>query len=179
MISLLVAAVLTQVGKPSNQPLYLAFEGNIESYHGDIPFLKSVLGPDDGNSRHQYAYSVGEMPLLTRSIAFLKHAVDDSFDIAEKEIVPIMFHLDPMYGFFADTEKRPEDAPAKKYWNEPEMREWLSFPTGDKLPTQIPRPWFNWGSWVSPSPRPARLHCSPILEVRDNADEARHSDSHC
>jgi hypothetical protein len=39
-----------------------------------------------------------------------------------------------------------------KYWDNPKMREWLSFPVGGKLPDQIPRPWFNWGSWVSPAP---------------------------
>ena len=133
-------------------PLYLAFEGNVESFRQDIPFLKGVLGPDDGRAPHQYAYGVGEVPLLTRSTAFLRRIVDDAFDLAEREGVPIMFHLDPMYGFFADTEKRPEDAPARKYWNEPRMREWLAFPAGKTLPDRIPRPWFNWGSWVSPAP---------------------------
>lgn len=133
-------------------PLYLAFEGNVESFRVDIPFLKSVLGPDDGRAPHQYAYSLGEVPLLTRSTAYLGRLVDDAFDVAEREGVPLMFHLDPLYGFFADTETRPEDAPAKKYWNEPRMREWLAFPTGTALPARIPRPWFNWGSWVSPAP---------------------------
>ncbi len=101
---------------------------------------------------HQYAYGLGEVPLLTRSTKFLSQLVNDAFDLAEKDNVPIYFHLDPMYGFMANTETRAEDAPAKKYWEVPEMREWLEFPDRGKLPTRIPRPWFNWGSWVSPAP---------------------------
>ena len=133
-------------------PLYLAFEGNVESFRRDIPFLESVLGANDLQAAHQYAYGLGEVPLLTRSTAFLRRLVDDAFDLAEREGVPLMLHLDPEYGFFADTEKDPRDAPARKYWNEPRMREWLEFPAGGTLPARIPRPWFNWGSWVSPAP---------------------------
>ncbi len=133
-------------------PLYLAFEGSVEDYRRDIPYLKMILGPDDGKAPHQYAYGIGTVPLLTRSTKYLARVVNDAFDVAEAENVPILFHLDPMYGFLANTEKHPEDAPATKYWEIPEMREWLNFPDGNRLPTQIPRPWFNWGSWVSPAP---------------------------
>ena len=133
-------------------PLYLVFEGSATDYRRDIPYLKEILGPDDGSAPHQYAYGIGVVPLLTRSAPFLRQLVNEAFDIAERENVPIMFHLDPMYGFLANTETRREDAPATKYWETPDMREWLAFPDGEKLPSLIPRPWFNWGSWVSPAP---------------------------
>jgi hypothetical protein len=136
----------------SSDHTYLVFEGDSQEFPSQLTWLKSVLGPEDGSTRRLYALGIGTVPLLTRSTQFLSKEIDAAFDLAEHESVPVYFHLDPMYGFLADTESRPEDAPATKYWKNPKMREWLEFPTGGQLPTRIPRPWFNWGSWVSPAP---------------------------
>ena len=139
--------------------VYLAFEGYVDETKPEMGYaasqirsLKELLGPVDLRSRHLYAFGAAGITPLTRSIAFLRAEVEEAFDAAERENVPLLLHIDPLYGFGANSELLAADAPAVKYWNDPEMREWAQFPVDAPVPPRIPRPWFSWGCWVSPAP---------------------------
>ena len=153
--AVLAALVLSTVVPPlraASPVQYLEFEGDAQGQQAGVTTLKQVFGPIRRHAPHLYAYGIGELPLLTRSVASLRALVNQAFDIAEREDVPVEFHLDPQYGFGADTEASAHDAPRIKYWNDPQMREWSEFPVNGRLPTRIPRIWFNWGAWESPAP---------------------------
>ncbi|UJR35104.1 hypothetical protein I4U23_027876 [Adineta vaga] len=99
-----------------------------------------------------YAYGKQQMRILTRSIAFVRSELEIAFDLAEQTNIPLFIHIDPIYGWGADEENSTDNAPAIKYWKNETMREWIEFPSNEtQLPNRIPRTWFNWGSWCSPS----------------------------
>ncbi len=142
----------------SDPAVYIGFEGSVDLTKPEMSYvrpqmesLKRLLGPLDPRSSHLYAFSASGLTPLTRSVPFLKTEIDQAFDAAEQEGVPLMLHIDPLYGFGADGETLATDGPAVKYWNDPEMREWAEFPVEGHFPAHIPRPWFNWGCWVSPA----------------------------
>ena len=117
-----------------------------------IPEMKGTFGPIQPNAPRMIAFSPEPLQITTRSVSVLKKIVNDAFDTAERENVPVAFHLDPCYAWGADLEKSPADAPLVKYWRDPDMREWTEFPVKGVYPTRIPRQWFNWGAWNSPAP---------------------------
>lgn len=118
----------------------------------NIAALKRIFGEVNPNSQHMYAYGKQQVRFLTRSITFVRTEMEAAFNLAEQTNVPLYIHIDPLYGWGADEENSPNDAPIIKYWNNETMREWLEFPLSNEnqLPTRIPRTWFNWGSWCSP-----------------------------
>ena len=119
----------------------------------DCAAMKKTFGPVRSDAPRRYAFSPDPpLQILTRSVPYLRKQINDAFDVAERENVPVAFHVDPEYAWGADLEKSPADAPAVKYWNDPTMREWTEFPAQGQLPTRIPRQWFNWGAWNSPAP---------------------------
>lgn len=126
--------------------------------------LRKKLGPVDPNSSRMYGYGVQQIRLLSRSTAVLRDEINRALDAAERTGIPIWLHVDPLYAWGADTETKPEDAPAVKFWENPEMREWKEFPENGALPSYIPRLWFNWGPWCSPSPAVAALGAPKFVE---------------
>lgn len=112
--------------------------------------LLRVLGTPDPHASRMYAYGLQQIRLLSRSTAVIRDDINQALDAAERTGIPIWLHVDPFYAWGADTETREEDAPAVKFWNHPEMREWKEFPKDGNFPEYIPRLWFNWGPWCSP-----------------------------
>jgi hypothetical protein len=118
----------------------------------NIASLKRTFGEINPNAQRMYAYGKQQVRFLTRSSAFVRSEIEAAFDLAEHTNTPLLIHIDPMYGWGADEENSTGDAPAIKYWNNETMREWIEFPSNEsQLPSRIPRTWFNWGSWCSPS----------------------------
>ena len=72
-----------------------------------IPEMKQTFGPVRPDAARMIAFSPEPLPVLTRSVAVLKKSVNDAFDMAERENVPVAFHLDPLYAWGADLEKSP------------------------------------------------------------------------
>ena len=155
---LALAAVLpgARASPPPRQYLVLGTPDHIAE-------MKRTFGPARPDAARMVAFSPEPLPVLTRSVAFLKKSVNDAFDVAERENVPVAFHLDPLYAWGADLEKSPADAPAVKYWRDPDMREWAEFPGHGRYPANIPRLWFNWGAWNSPAPAVPCLGSPPFL----------------
>lgn len=108
------------------------------------------LMPADAN--RMVAYGVQQLRILSRSTDVVQGDVERALDLAEQTGIPVFFHVDSCYGWGADDEQRPEDAPSMKFWQHSKMREWARFPVDDQLPEEIPRWWFNWGPWCSPAP---------------------------
>jgi len=118
----------------------------------NIASLKRTFGEVNPTTQRMYAYGKQQVRFLTRSNAFVRSEMEAAFDLAEQTNVPLFIHIDPIYGWGADEEMSPVDAPVIKCWNNETMREWIEFPSNEnQLPTRIPRTWFNWGSWCSPS----------------------------
>lgn len=155
---LLVSSALchAQIDEPQRQITYFVFEGGGPDQgpgpdmDANMSALLRVFGTPDSQSSRMYAYGMQQIRLLSRSVDIIRDDIDEALDAAERTGIPIWLHVDPFYAWGADTETRAEDAPAIKFWNHPEMREWKEFPQGDSLPEYIPRLWFNWGPWCSP-----------------------------
>jgi hypothetical protein len=139
-------------------PQYLIFEsGTPDANNGPGPYittdlnsLKHTFGEILSDAPRMYAYGRQQV-FLTRSVSYIQSELDTMFSMAEQENIPLFIHIDPIYGWGADLENSTIDAPTIKYWNNETMREWFEFPSDDKhLPINIPRTWFNWGSWCSP-----------------------------
>ncbi|CAF0717875.1 unnamed protein product [Adineta steineri] len=118
----------------------------------NIASLKRTFGEINPTAQRMYAYGKQQMRFLTRSNAFVRSEMETAFTLAENTKTPLFIHIDPIYGWGADEENSTADAPTIKYWNNETMREWIEFPLNkSQLPNRIPRTWFNWGSWCSPS----------------------------
>ena len=131
---------------------YLVFEmTNVSDLESAVKKLIKILGPND-NSKRMYAFSINCIPMLTRSVSNLQKKINDGFDLAEKYNVPVMFHVDPMYGFGAGLTIPKEEKAKVEYWKHPEMCEWVNFPTNGQTHGKVPRSWINWGSWLVTAP---------------------------
>lgn len=118
----------------------------------NIADLAERFGKMPPGAVHQLAYGVQQLRILSRSTAVVRADVVRALDLAEQHGIPVFLHVDAVYGWGADGETRAEEAPAVKFWQHPEMREWGAFPDGADLPQRIPRPWLPWGPWCSPAP---------------------------
>jgi len=131
---------------------YLVFEmTNVKDLPARIQELITIFGENDSKSKNMFAFGINAIPCLTRSVADLKNKVNEGFDLAEKYDVPVMFHIDPMYGLGATYEIAKGEEPEIKYWENPDMCEWVNFPEKGKTHGRVPRCWLNWGSWLSPA----------------------------
>ncbi|YCM46381.1 hypothetical protein V2O64_10165 [Verrucomicrobiaceae bacterium 227] len=136
---------------------YLIFEGGGpdqgpgRDVAANMAELRARFGSVDPDATRMYGYGVQQLRILSRSIEVVARDVNRALDLAEETGVPVFLHVDPCYAWGADDEVDREDAPAIKFWKDPEMREWGEFPQGDVLPKHIPRFWFSWGPWCSPS----------------------------
>ncbi|WP_237228489.1 hypothetical protein [Rubinisphaera sp. JC750] len=136
--------VVLEGGGPDQGP-----GGNVEE---NFRALAKRFGPMPAESDRMLAYGVQQLRILSRSTEVVRRDVEQSLDLAEQTGIPVFLHIDSCYGWGADGEQRPEEAPAIKFWQHPKMREWARFPVDDQLPEYIPRWWFNWGPWCSPAP---------------------------
>jgi len=132
---------------------FLVFEmTNVTNLESAVKKLVNILGPNDNKSKRMYAFSINCIPMLTRSVSNLQKKINDGFDLAEKYDVPVMFHLDPMYGFGAGLTIPKEESAKIEYWKHPKMCEWVNFPTSGQAHGKVPRSWINWGSWLITAP---------------------------
>ena len=145
---------------------YLVFEmTNVTNLDEKVQELITIFGENNNKSKKMFAFGINCIPCLTRSVSDLKSKVNEGFDLAEKYDVPVMFHIDPMYGLGVthDGKIEKEEEPEIKYWEKPDMCEWANFPEKGEKHGRIPRIWFNWGSWFSPAPA-MPCFASPKLE---------------
>ncbi|MGZ0709668.1 hypothetical protein ACWPKO_15170 [Coraliomargarita sp. W4R53] len=126
--------------------------------------LRQKMGPIDPDSTRMYGYGMQQIRILSRSVPFVRQEVEHALDLAEQTGVPLWLHVDPFYAWGADGEVDPQDAPRLKFWEDPQMREWAEFPSDGQLPTYIPRLWFNWGPWCSPTPAVPALGSPKMIE---------------
>ncbi len=157
-ILLVLVALTTHLSIAQKDIQYLIFEGGgPDEGPGpnqtiNIASLKRTFGEVNPDAQRMYAYGKQQLRFLTRSNAFVRSEMEAAFDLAEQTNIPLFIHIDPIYGWGADEENSPADAPTIKYWNNETMREWIEFPfNSSQLPSRIPRTWFNWGSWCSPT----------------------------
>lgn len=169
---LCVAGVLPVFAQLTYRPIdYIVLEGGGPDQgpgpHMDANMaeLKEKLGEVNPISSRMYAYGVQQIRILSRSVAVVAADVNRALDAAEATGMPVWLHVDPYYAWGADTEKNPAEAPAVKFWEHPEMREWGEFPLGDRLPTHIPRLWFNWGPWCTPTSAVPALGAPKFIEL--------------
>ena len=157
-VFLVFLGLIIHLNIAQNDIQYLIFEGGgPDEGPGpnqtiNIASLKSTFGEINPNAQRMYAFGKQQLRFLTRSNSFVRSEMEAAFDLAEQTNVPLFIHIDPIYGWGADEENSPADAPTIKYWNNETMREWIEFPSNtSQLPSHIPRTWFNWGSWCSPT----------------------------
>ncbi len=101
--------------------------------------LAERFGAIPADAQRIIAYGVQQIRVLSRSTAVVRRDIEQALDLAERTGIPVFLHIDACYGWGADNEPTPEDAPAVKFWQHPEMREWDRFPDGDALPERVPR----------------------------------------
>ena len=148
-------------GSPQKRIDYLILEGGGPDQgpgpdlERNLATLDENLGPVDPNSSRMYGYGLQQIRILSRAIPLLQEEINTALDAAERTGIPIWLHVDPMYAWGANGESSTLEAPAIKFWEHPEMREWSEFPKDGQLPTDIPRLWFNWGPWCSLPAAPA------------------------
>ncbi len=132
----------------------------------NIAALRAKLGPVDPTASRMYGYGVQQLRILSRTDAVVAADVGQALDAAERTGVPVFLHIDSCYAWGADTEAHPGEAPAAKFWEHPEMREWGEFPAADgALPEHIPRLWLHWGPWCSPAPAVPALGSPKFVEL--------------
>lgn len=136
--------------QPPDHKQYLVFELTnvpIWDFNRAIGELVDDLGANNPASDRMYAFGINALPLLTRSVGELNNRVNTMLNLAEVYNVPAYIHIDPMYGFGTDNIPAGQE-PTLKYWEHPDMCEWVNFPTGGQTNGQVPRCWVNWGAWV-------------------------------
>ena len=166
-LALTVAVVLAACQKPAAVPpepplnsiTYVVLEGGgpdqgpgNDNHDANRAAVIEAYGVPEPSAPRQLAYGIQQIRILTRAADHVAaNEVIPALDAAEQTGLPVWLHIDPVYGWGADGEKSPAEAPPVKFWEHPEMREWREFPVDGQLPTYIPRQWFTWGPWCSPS----------------------------
>ncbi len=125
----------------------------VESYAAE---MRVLLGENDPSTGRMYAAGyIGPM-LLTQSIEQMQREVNMAFDMAEKFNIPVYFQLDDINNYTTLFGSGAE----VKYWEDPSMCEWIAFPEegeeygGQNAYGELPRFWYNWGSWRVANPVP-------------------------
>jgi hypothetical protein len=170
----LVASCRRAEPRANTRPVeYIIFEGGGpdqgpggDHHDANRAAILEKFGPADPASSRMVGYGIQQIRILTRSAASIAASeVVPALDAAEKTGIPVWLHIDPYYAWGADDEKRAEDAPPAKFWEHPEMREWQEFPRDGKLPSYIPRLWFNWGPMCSPVAAVPAIGSPKFLEL--------------
>ncbi len=123
------------------------------------------FGPMSPSSGRMLAYGVQQLRILSRSVEVVRQDVNEALDLAESTGIPVFLHVDSCYGWGADTEESPAEAPSIKFWQHPQMREWDCFPKDGQLPEKFPRGWLNWGPWCTPAPAVPAIGSAAFVEL--------------
>jgi hypothetical protein len=119
----------------------------IETY---LPEMKYLYGENNPESNRMYAFGVPGPMLLTQSTDEMAEQMNACFDMAEKFDIPVYFQLDDVNNYTTYFGNGAET----KFYEDPSMCEWIAFPKegesygGEELYGELPRFWFNWGSWM-------------------------------
>ncbi len=119
----------------------------IETY---LPEMKYLYGENNPESTRMYAFGVPGPMLLTQSCDEMKEQINACFDMAEKFDIPVYFQIDDVNNYTTYFGSGAET----KFYEDPSMCEWIAFPNegesygGEELYGELPRFWFNWGSWM-------------------------------
>ena len=135
----------------------------------ELPFLFGAN--DEKTGRLVGAGFIGPM-LLNWTIEQMQACINAAFDMAEQYNIPVYFQVDDCNSY-TDALGSIGNGDEVKYWENPAMCEWTSFPeegetwggqaealayqeqTGKELPYGgLPRFWFNWGNWLVAKPFP-------------------------
>lgn len=118
--------------------------------------LKGEFGRQRRGKGRYVGFSVVLFPTLNLKLEQLKSRVIFALDAAERNEVPVFFHLDDEHFWF----KSPE------LWQNPEMVEWSTFPKpGETRGPVVPRYWLDWGDPPSVFPMPFPCFQSPALRA--------------
>lgn len=122
--------------------------------------IRREFGPQGPGRKRYVGYSVALLPVLNLTPAQLKTEVSAALDLAEREGVPVFFHLDDEHFWW----RSPELS------RNPEMTEWSDFPApGEARGPAVPRYWLPWGD--PPSVYPAAPPCLACPAFRDAVAE--------
>lgn len=113
----------------------------------EVEALKQVVGANPVGGKRRIGFGMVPPMLLAHSIPELRAIVESGFDLAEQHDLPVYFQVD-------DINSPPNDAvgPKLRYYDDPMMCEWSTFPTPGATHGTVPELWINWGQWFS---RPA------------------------
>ena len=121
----------------------------LESY---VREMVQLHGENDPSSKRMYAFGVVGPMAITQSIEQMNDEVNFVFGLAEKYNVPVFFQMDDCTNYstaFGDDATIDEEG--NKYYNDPEMCEWVAFPEegeewGGQSYGMLPRWHCNWGA---------------------------------
>ncbi|MBX9723988.1 MAG: hypothetical protein K2X81_21460, partial [Candidatus Obscuribacterales bacterium] len=121
------------------QPLWHATEKNA------VEEMKKEFGEQRAGQEKYIGFSICLTPTLNLKPEQLKAEVVDALDLAERNKIPVFFHLDDEHFWWASPELSHNS----------EMSEWSDFPKpGEKHGPVVPRYWLNWGDPVGVYPAP-------------------------
>jgi len=140
-------ALCEQPVRNDRQRTYLSFDLNlaaISQAEDLVADMKNTFGSQNHNSERMYAFGMCPPILLNMSVSELQNVVNVGFDLALQYDIPVFFHCDYMYGVMATG-----GGASPKWYDEPSMCEWTTFPEPGYSYGPIPNQWANWGSWFS------------------------------
>lgn len=139
----------------SNQNIqYVVFMVTNIYYERLEPYIREMIelhGEIDPNSERMYAFGVVGPMTITQSIEEMQREVNYVFELAERYNVPVFFQMDDCTNYstaFGDGATIDEEG--NKYYNDPEMCEWIAFPQegeewGGQSYGALPRWHCGWG----------------------------------
>ncbi len=119
-----------------DDPQYVVFMVTNIHYNNLEPYVKQMVelhGEIDPESKRMYAFGVIGPMCLTQSIEQMNEEVNHVFSLAEKYNVPVFFQMDDCTNYathFGDG--ATTDDKGSKFYNDPEMCEWVAFPDGNE-----------------------------------------------
>ena len=116
--------------------------------------IKGEFGEQQANQQRYVGFSVSLTPTLNLKPVQLKAQIVYALDLAERNKIPVFFHLDDQHFWWRSPELSHNQ----------EMVEWSDFPKpGEIHGPEVPRYWLNWGdpAVVYPTPPPC-FACRPL-----------------
>ena len=114
-----------------DDPQYVVFMVTNVHYFNLEPYVKQMVelhGEIDPDSKRMYAFGVVGPMCLTQSIEQMNEEVNHVFMLAEKYNVPVYFQMDDCTNYSTDFGDGATTADGGKFYNDPEMCEWVAFP---------------------------------------------------
>jgi hypothetical protein len=117
--------------------------------------IKDNFGEQHPHQLRYVGFAINLIPTLNLTPAQLKSQVILALDMAERNKIPVFFHLDDEH-FWWRSEELSHD---------PAMQEWSDFPkSGSTIGPVVPKYWLNWGDPVAVFPVPPP--CFACLEFK-------------